>query len=157
MIIIVVSFYDIFTVLNRYGPLNLIKQVLEERDTNILAGMSYPLGGDDVDDSDEHFETAEEQLNKRGSELGLGDFSMFSLFLAIVSLEGNWFLTFICYVAIMIGMFITDLVMMAYNYRAFPALPFPIFFTMSTYYLSKAFVAFSPFDLFSFCFNIILY
>uniref|UniRef100_A0A914QCE6 Uncharacterized protein n=1 Tax=Panagrolaimus davidi TaxID=227884 RepID=A0A914QCE6_9BILA len=99
------SFNEFWDQNSLYYVLSISVPILEERDANIPAGMSYPLGGDDVDDSDELFETAEEQINKRGPELGLGDFSMFSLFLGIVSLEGNWFLTFICYVAIMIVSF----------------------------------------------------
>ncbi|XP_061737164.1 presenilin-2 [Nerophis ophidion] len=153
-----ISIYDLVAVLSPKGPLRLLVETAQERNEPIFpaliyssamawtVGMASPAEAEPPEErqTDEEAERSngeaetqrsfQEVQEERGVKLGLGDFIFYSVLVgkAVVS-GGDWNTTLACFVAILIGLCVTLLLLAIYK-KALPALPISITFGLIFYF-----------------------
>ncbi|XP_077425924.1 presenilin-2 [Vanacampus margaritifer] len=154
LILAAVSVYDLVAVLSPKGPLRVLVETAQERNEPIFPALIYssamawtvgmasdgePGRAADEEADDEGTTTtaaaaAEEDDEERGVKLGLGDFIFYSVLVGKAAAGGgDWNTTIACFVAILIGLCVT-LLLLAIFKKALPALPISITFGLIFYF-----------------------
>ncbi|XP_061626967.1 presenilin-2 isoform X2 [Phyllopteryx taeniolatus] len=155
-----ISVYDLVAVLSPKGPLRVLVETAQERNEPIFpaliysSAMAWTLGMASPADSEPESRTDEEEAEpsgegaaaerrhslerdeqeERGVKLGLGDFIFYSVLVGKASASGgDWNTTIACFVAILIGLCMT-LLLLAIFKKALPALPISITFGLIFYF-----------------------
>lgn len=161
----VISIWDLIAVLCPKGPLRILVETAQERNESIFpaliysSAVAYYVGASTTDDAIDENHRRSEQNNdqsdlpqnsnetpqppeceeERGVKLGLGDFIFYSVLVGKASSYGDWNTTLACFVAILIGLCLT-LLLLAIFRKALPALPISIAFGLTFYFATSSLV-----------------
>ncbi|CAH1722851.1 presenilin homolog [Aphis gossypii] len=167
VVLFVISIWDLVAVLTPRGPLRILVELAEERNEQIFPALIYSSTvvymmnrSDSVDSTtdsqngftrtwvEEHQQPQTEEVRvcrrlmdeeDKGVKLGLGDFIFYSVLVGKASSYGDWNTTLACFVAILIGLCLT-LLLLAIFRRALPALPISITFGLVFYFATRGLV-----------------
>uniref|UniRef100_A0A671RQG5 Presenilin n=1 Tax=Sinocyclocheilus anshuiensis TaxID=1608454 RepID=A0A671RQG5_9TELE len=144
-----ISIYDLIAVLCPKGPLRMLVETAQERNEPIFPALIYSSAmvwmvgmadSSNPDSGELHF-TSCHMLKcllvgflTGGVKLGLGDFIFYSVLVGkAATTGGDWNTTLACFVAILIGLCLT-LLLLAIFKKALPALPISITFGLVFYF-----------------------
>ncbi|TFK09813.1 eyes absent-like protein 4 [Platysternon megacephalum] len=134
-----ISIYDLIAVLCPRGPLRMLVETAQERNEPIFPALIYSSAmvwtvGMAKQDAASRVLT-QQTWDSGGVKLGLGDFIFYSVLVgkAAATASGDWNTTLACFVAILIGLCLTLLLLAVFK-KALPALPISITFGLVFYF-----------------------
>lgn len=169
VVLFVISIWDLVAVLTPRGPLRILVELAEERNEQIFPALIYSSTVVYLMNRTESVESTTDSQNgftrtwveehqrqqppgedvtvgrrlmdqdEKGVKLGLGDFIFYSVLVGKASSYGDWNTTLACFVAILIGLCLT-LLLLAIFRRALPALPISITFGLVFYFATRELV-----------------
>uniref|UniRef100_A0A672K3E9 Presenilin n=1 Tax=Sinocyclocheilus grahami TaxID=75366 RepID=A0A672K3E9_SINGR len=144
-----ISIYDLIAVLCPKGPLRMLVETAQERNEPIFPALIYSSAmvwmvgmadSSNPDSGELHFTSCHMlkcllvDFLTGGVKLGLGDFIFYSVLVGkAATTGGDWNTTLACFVAILIGLCLT-LLLLAIFKKALPALPISITFGLVFYF-----------------------
>uniref|UniRef100_A0A9L0JZA1 Presenilin n=1 Tax=Equus asinus TaxID=9793 RepID=A0A9L0JZA1_EQUAS len=136
-----ISVYDLVAVLCPKGPLRMLVETAQERNEPIFPALIYSsamvwtVGMAKLDPSSQGALQLPYDPEMGGVKLGLGDFIFYSVLVgkAAATGSGDWNTTLACFVAILIGLCLTLLLLAVFK-KALPALPISITFGLVFYF-----------------------
>ncbi|XP_007986448.1 presenilin-2 isoform X3 [Chlorocebus sabaeus] len=136
-----ISVYDLVAVLCPKGPLRMLVETAQERNEPIFPALIYSsamvwtVGMAKLDPSSQGALQLPYDPEMGGVKLGLGDFIFYSVLVgkAAATGSGDWNTTLACFVAILIGLCLTLLLLAVFK-KALPALPISITFGLIFYF-----------------------
>ncbi|XP_021545542.1 presenilin-2 isoform X3 [Neomonachus schauinslandi] len=136
-----ISVYDLVAVLCPKGPLRMLVETAQERNEPIFPALIYSsamvwtVGMAKLDPSSQGALQLPYDPEMGGVKLGLGDFIFYSVLVgkAAATSSGDWNTTLACFVAILIGLCLTLLLLAVFK-KALPALPISITFGLIFYF-----------------------
>ncbi|RWS26015.1 hypothetical protein B4U80_04038 [Leptotrombidium deliense] len=155
--------WDLVAVLCPFGPLRMLIETAKERNEPIFPALIYSSfvymnvletqfkgkgkSEQQINAKDMQKQEIVKSLSKKSSDdgqapgvkLGLGDFIFYSVLIGKVSKQGDWNTTLACYVAILMGLSLT-LILLAIYKKALPALPISLTFGLIFYSCTSIFV-----------------
>ena len=165
-VLVVVSIWDIFAVFSPFGPLRILVEAAQKRSEQAViesTGLDYTLVNmtdrqpdrtrqEELQSTESSGEQAQRQRRPTAEDLqeeedgdinlGLGDIFFYSVLVGKASDEVDLNVTVACFVAVLIGLCST-IVIMEVCKRALPALPLPILFGLVSYFSTRNVI--SPF------------
>lgn len=151
-----VSLWDLFAVLTPVGPLRILVELANKRNEDLFPSLLYSSTilynimnsclvsvNNTTDDQkltpDEEVRELPSEIQSQqdlmGVKLGLGDFIFYSVLVGKACSYGDWNSTLACFVAILVGLCIT-LMLLIIRRHALPALPISIIFGLVFYFLT---------------------
>ncbi len=118
----------------------------EEPPSRINTGFIGPMPlhppPQDQEECDNGSSAGSQEDDRRGFKIGLGDLVFYSVLVgrAAFASKGNWVIIMSCFVAILMGLCLTSLILGIVR-RALPALPISIFFGLAFYFASQYIIA----------------
>ncbi|XP_035301361.1 presenilin-2 isoform X2 [Cricetulus griseus] len=136
-----ISVYDLVAVLCPKGPLRMLVETAQERNEPIFPALIYSsamvwtVGMAKLDPSSQGALQLPYDPEMGGVKLGLGDFIFYSVLVGKAAAAGNgdWNTTLACFIAILIGLCLTLLLLAVFK-KALPALPISITFGLIFYF-----------------------
>ncbi|XP_041108844.1 presenilin-2-like isoform X3 [Polyodon spathula] len=133
-----ISVYDLIAVLCPKGPLRMLVETAQERNEPIFPALIYSsamIWMVGMTEQSAVQQPSDQERNSGGIKLGLGDFIFYSVLVgkASATASGDWNTTVACFVAILIGLCLT-LLLLAIFKKALPALPISITFGLVFYF-----------------------
>ncbi|KPJ18244.1 Presenilin-2 [Papilio machaon] len=152
-VLAVISIWDLVAVLTPKGPLRILVETAQERNEPIFPALIYsstvmyclaaPVGSGGAAGGATSEPGEQRELRPlhphEGVKLGLGDFIFYSVLVGKASSYGDWNTTLACFVAILIGLCLT-LLLLAIFKKALPALPISITFGLIFYFATRGVV-----------------
>eukprot|EP00039_Didymoeca_costata_P019364 m.337246 g.337246 ORF g.337246 m.337246 type:complete len:480 (-) comp18084_c0_seq1:64-1503(-) len=154
VLLFAVSIWDLVAVLCPFGPLRLLVETAQDREVNMPNALIYStmvwitmaepgrmdptplLNSPSTANEPKREKPAahqEQQEEKGGPKLGLGDFIFYSLLVGAAATNSDWGTVFACYVAIVVGLTLTLFILILKG-QALPALPFSIMLALMFYF-----------------------
>uniref|UniRef100_A0A3P8X5J8 Presenilin n=1 Tax=Cynoglossus semilaevis TaxID=244447 RepID=A0A3P8X5J8_CYNSE len=129
-----ISIYDLVAVLCPKGPLRMLVETAQERNEPIFPALIYSSAMMWTVGMASPGEAQHSPHESGGVKLGLGDFIFYSVLVGkAAATGGDWNTTLACFIAILIGLCLT-LLLLAIFKKALPALPISITFGLIFYF-----------------------
>lgn len=153
-----VSLWDLFAVLTPIGPLRILVEMANKRNEDLFPTLLYtstilhsvmnsrPASVDNTTDNQKLTPDKGEvrkppskrvQQDSTGIKLGLGDFIFYSVLVGKACTYGDWNSTLACYIAILVGLCIT-LIILTVRGHPLPALPISITFGLVFFFVTNS-------------------
>ncbi|CAG0921791.1 unnamed protein product [Notodromas monacha] len=141
--VVLLGFWDLFAVLCPCGPLRMLVNTAQTRgdmDSKFLRALVYSAAVLLATESGTMETEKEEEEEERGPKLGLGDFIFYSVVICLSRVDSGYYSVLLSYIVILFGLMCT-LVILVLLAKPLPALPIPIFLSVTVFFIYRYMVA----------------